>query len=259
MGKLLILVLSQLSLGWFLAGCGSGFSDAALQNPCSSGSVSQTNCLYTSASNSAAAISFFISNSTMSKKPLLLTPNSLPPTVTNTTAYTNFSIITSGYGAGGYTPTSVKALLQYQQASNLIPLAQKMSVTGTCSTGGAAYNMITYTVSKTSGQVLPTDIYGVNYVTSPSQLVNPNNPGQCPNSNSGAVNCLRTSLCENGKFSLTVTPPADTDSTTSCLSCYVGTNPSQSTYQLNVQIWTGTSLQNLNAGPFFTGNFIVQN
>jgi hypothetical protein len=142
-----------------------------------------------------------------------------------------------------------------------LALPQQMSVTGVCNVADAPYNFITYGLATTGGTPVAQDIYGVSYVTNPSQLASLTNPGLCPNKTSDPTlssgNCLRVGFCENGKFTLVITPPNDKDTLLSCNSCAGVT--SQNAYQITVQLWTGTTLQSLSPGPYFTGNVTVQN
>jgi hypothetical protein len=246
-----------------LQGCSSGASSNAFQNTCTSSSTSGC-ATAASANNPSASVSFFLPNNILYKTPM-------SPAVLSSASAFSAAVAAA---AAQVPPTTVSLTAGAPGAP------QQMSLVGTCTTGNVPLHLITYSVGTNGGVLLPTDIYGRTYIT------NPTTPLQYTKSYSGLPGCAQDSLgtstpsnncqlsmlmasglvgvCENGKFNLVLTPPLDastpgnaSNTSTSCNSC--GGTSSQYNYQVTVQLWTGSSVSTLTAGPYFTGNVTIQN
>jgi len=205
-------------------------------------------------------------SSTVNSSGTCVTTNTSSPSVyfaiNNTTISKQYSILNSTYGTA---PNNVNVLA-----------GQQIEVNGICNTGGTAANMLSYSVYDTNNVQYVADIYGVPYVSSPTQTVVGTTsvaaaPTLCPASAVGVTSCQRVGFCENGHFHITVTPPAPTGSgstynlsanapqvCSNCLATTVAVLPNTATFTVTIQLWTGNTMATLAQGPTFSNSFVVQ-
>jgi hypothetical protein len=107
---------------------------------------------------------------------------------------------------------------------------QSIQISGICSTGGAAVNTITYTVSQ-GAVTYPNDIY--------------NNP---------YANYSTT--CENGMYTLIITPPPDGINQVGGIAVSPAATQSQA-FHLSVSINTGPTLASLTSTTFATTFYVT--
>lgn len=128
---------------------------------------------------------------------------------------------------------------------------QKTEITGTCNTGGAPVHRITYSVRDVNSVSILTDINGSTYSDTT------NNP----------LNLYsRPVYCDNGRFTLILTPPNDPAVVTAVplvghnacptpLSNYCNEKP---LHYLSVSLWTGPDINNLTVAQSFETTFTSQ-
>jgi hypothetical protein len=115
-------------------------------------------------------------------------------------------------GCGSSCPTGVYACTAGVCVGGIV-YTQQLQVTGICNPPvGATTATVTYSVSR-SGVALPTDIYGVSYAS-------------------------KTFICDNGQFTLILTPPSDSTQINSPASVLGATFFTP--YQLTVSLNTGS-------------------